>query len=65
MRYILQFFNSDFSREGTNLSSIDIYVNYLTTKLCSVQKETTFWVGHFTTISGHFISNYINIFHKT
>ena len=23
-------------------------------KLCSVEKETTFWVGHFATISGHF-----------
>ena len=34
-------------------------------KACSEIKETTFWVGHFTTISGHFIANYINTFHKT
>ena len=29
------------------------------------KKETTLRVGHFTTISGHFSANYINIFHKT
>ena len=34
-------------------------------KVCSEIKETTFRVGHFTTISGHSIANYINIFHKT
>ena len=34
-------------------------------KVCSEIKETTFPVGHFTTISGHSIANYINIFHKT
>ena len=34
-------------------------------KVCSEIKETTFWVVHFTTISGHSIANYINIFHKT
>ena len=34
-------------------------------KVCSEIKETTFQVGHFTTISGHSIANYINIFHKT
>ena len=28
-------------------------------------KETTFNFGYFTTISGHFFANYINIFHKT
>ena len=39
---------------SNNISTID---------LC-VKKETTFWVGHFTTISGHFFSNYIYIFHK-
>ena len=31
----------------------------------SVKKETSFWVGHFTTISGHFMANYISIFLKT
>ena len=34
-------------------------------KVWSEIKETTFQVGHFTTISGHSIANYINIFHKT
>jgi len=34
-------------------------------KVCSEITETTFRVGHFTTISGHSIANYINIFHKT
>ena len=29
------------------------------------KKETILRVGHFTTISGHFSANYINIFHKT
>ena len=33
-------------------------------KVCSFKKETTFRNGHFTTISGHFIANYVNIFHK-
>jgi hypothetical protein len=28
------------------------------------EKETTFRVGDFTTISGHFFANYIYIFHK-
>ena len=31
--------------------------------LC-VKKQTNLWVGHFTTLSGHFLANYINIFHK-
>ena len=31
----------------------------------SIKKATTFRVGHFTTISGHFFTNCINIFHKT
>ena len=35
------------------------------TKVCSDIKETTFWVGHFTTISGYSIAKYINILHKT
>ena len=30
-----------------------------------LKKETTFAFGQFTTISGHFFGNYINIFHKT
>ena len=34
-------------------------------KVWSEIKETTFQVGHFMTISGHSIANYINIFHKT
>ena len=34
-------------------------------KLCLVKKETTFLVGHLTSISGHFIVKYINIFQKT
>ena len=34
-------------------------------KVCSEIKETTFWVGHFRTISGHSVANYISIFHKT
>ena len=34
-------------------------------KVCSEIKETAFCVCHFTTISGHFIANYINTFHKT
>ena len=29
-----------------------------------LKKETTFAFGHFMTISGHFITNYITIFHK-
>ena len=32
--------------------------------LC-MKKETTYRVGPFTTIFGHFYANYINIFHKT
>ena len=28
-------------------------------------KSTKLWVGHFTTISGNFFANYINIFRKT
>ena len=35
------------------------------TKVCSVKKDTTLWNGHFMSISGHFIANYINIFHIT
>ena len=31
--------------------------------LC-IKKQTNLWVGHFTTLSGHFLANYINIFHK-
>ena len=31
--------------------------------LC-VKKQKNWWVGHFTTLSGHFLANYINIFHK-
>ena len=30
-----------------------------------LEKETTFAVGKFKTISGHFFANYIIIFHKT
>ena len=26
--------------------------------------QTYLWVGHFTTLSGHFLANHINIFHK-
>ena len=40
----------------------------LTKYICKVWseiKETTFRIGHFMTISGHSIANYINIFHKT
>ena len=29
-----------------------------------VKKQTKLWVGRFMTISGHFLANYINIFHK-
>ena len=29
-----------------------------------IKKQTKLWVGHFMTISGHFLANYINIFHK-
>ena len=36
-----------------------------TFKVCLVKKVTTFWNGHFMIISGHFISNCIDIFHKT
>ena len=38
--------------------------DYVSIDFC-VQKETTFRVGHFTTISGYFVGNYIYIFHKT
>ena len=31
--------------------------------LC-VKKQKNRWVGHFTTLSGHFLANHINIFHK-
>ena len=31
--------------------------------LC-IKKQKNRWVGHFTTLSGHFLANYINIFHK-
>ena len=34
-------------------------------KVCLAKKDTTFWNGPFTTISDHFIANYINIFNKT
>ena len=43
---------------------ITLYLIFLF-KVCSEFKETTFWDGHFMTISGHSITNYINIFHKT
>ena len=33
-------------------------------KVCLVKKDTTFRNGHSTTLSGHFITNYISIFHK-
>ena len=29
-------------------------------KVWSIKKDTTFWNGHFATISGHFIANYIS-----
>ena len=35
------------------------------TKDWPVKKVTKVWVGHVTTISGHFFANYIKIFHKT
>ena len=34
-------------------------------KVRSEIKETTFWDGHFRTLSGHSVANYIIIFHKT
>ena len=34
-------------------------------KVRSEIKETTFWDGHFRTLSGHSVANYICIFHKT
>ena len=33
-------------------------------KLCFEMKMTKLGVGHFTSISGHFFANYIDIFHK-
>ena len=29
-----------------------------------IKKQTKLWVGHFMTLSGHFLANYINIFYK-
>ena len=34
-------------------------------QVCSDSNVTTFVFGNFTTISGHFFVNYMNIFHKT
>ena len=34
-------------------------------KLCFETKSTKLEVGHFTSISGHFLANYIDSFHKT
>ena len=34
-------------------------------KLCFETKITKLGVGHFTSISGHFFTNYIDSFHKT
>ena len=34
-------------------------------KLCFKTKSITYKFDHFTTISGHFFANYMNIFHKT
>ena len=36
----------------------------LTDIVLCVKKQKNWWVGHFTTLSGHFLANYINIFHK-
>ena len=41
-------------RQGDNQGSIVI----------CIKKQTKLWVGHFVTISGHFLVNCINIFHK-
>ena len=44
---------------------VHLFLIFVTRKVWSEIKETTFQVGHFTAISGHSIANYINIFHKT
>ena len=43
--------------------TIDVFTFEPAIVWCSI-KVTTVCVGHFTTISGHFFANYINIFHK-
>ena len=52
---------NNLERSGYWVQGIIIKVS----EVCSEIKETTFSVGHFTIISGHFMANYINIFHKT
>jgi hypothetical protein len=37
--------------------------NQIVIVLC-VKKRNYLYIGHFTTLSGHFFANYINIFHK-
>ena len=47
-------------------SAVEIFsTKKLRLKLCFEMKSTTYEFGHFTSISGHFFANYMNIFHKT
>ena len=53
--------------ENLWLSNISNYLWNLKkwSKLCFETKSTKLGVGHFTSISGHFLANFIDSFHKT
>ena len=42
-------------------TSPDLYIKF--SVLC-IKKRNYLCIGHFTTLSGHFFANYIDIFHK-
>ena len=48
----------------TAIGPNELEIQGIQSKVCSVKKDTTFRNGPFTNICGHFIANYINIFHK-
>ena len=70
------FLRSEFSKKIYNDDKIRCFCDQSSTysyswviqqssKVRSEIKETTFWDGHFRTLSGHSVANYIIIFHKT
>ena len=62
--YLTHKFETYLSTKAWNLNCFPI-LSYRANKDWGLKKLTNFAFGHFTSISGHFIANYINIFHKS
>ena len=53
-------------KQGTSANICwDFLGKFSESKDWGLKKLTTFAFGHFTNISGHYIANYVNIFHKS